>query len=337
MSRPRPGIEDVARLAGVSTATVDRVLNERGSVSAKTINRVLDAARRLGLRRQLPSPYQRGVRIRVIITRPDTPYYDRIRGAVATLSGRLDRSITLEVHSVEEGAIDDLVDLLEASASRCDGVVFVPPEDRRVTEKLSELAARPFPVVAMGTQFSDAACSAVIGVDNVKVGRAAAYFMGHFAGPGGKTIFNAGDLRYAAHKDRLVGFEGGLREYHPEVELADVIDARMDEALTRRKIIEALDGNPDIRGVYNPSGLLQLVCQTVQAYRVARPVAVIGHQLGEVSIGLLKSGMASLIIDENLESQVEKSVLHLLHILRSPGEVQPDTSVSFAIYTRDCI
>ena len=43
-------IDDVARLAGVSTATVDRVLNQRPGVRAVTVQRVLKAAGRARLR-----------------------------------------------------------------------------------------------------------------------------------------------------------------------------------------------------------------------------------------------------------------------------------------------
>ncbi|SDZ47366.1 LacI family transcriptional regulator, partial [Jannaschia faecimaris] len=41
----RPTIADLARAAGVSTATVDRVLNGRLSVRAETARKVQDAAR----------------------------------------------------------------------------------------------------------------------------------------------------------------------------------------------------------------------------------------------------------------------------------------------------
>ena len=41
-------VEDVARLAGVSTATVDRVLNQRPGVRPATVQRVLKAAGELG-------------------------------------------------------------------------------------------------------------------------------------------------------------------------------------------------------------------------------------------------------------------------------------------------
>ena len=46
--RRAPRIEDVARLAGVSAATVDRVLNGRLGVRAITVQRVLKAAGELG-------------------------------------------------------------------------------------------------------------------------------------------------------------------------------------------------------------------------------------------------------------------------------------------------
>ena len=40
-------IKEIAELAGVSRGTVDRVLNNRGSVSAKTAEKILEIAKAL--------------------------------------------------------------------------------------------------------------------------------------------------------------------------------------------------------------------------------------------------------------------------------------------------
>jgi len=60
-------MQDVARIAGVGTATVDRVLNERGNVSENVRRKVIDAARSIGLRRQLPPFYRPRIRINLVL------------------------------------------------------------------------------------------------------------------------------------------------------------------------------------------------------------------------------------------------------------------------------
>jgi LacI family transcriptional regulator len=48
-------LQDIAEMTGVGIATVDRVLNERGSVAPQTAEKVLAMARRLKLKRILPA------------------------------------------------------------------------------------------------------------------------------------------------------------------------------------------------------------------------------------------------------------------------------------------
>ena len=74
----KAGLEQIAALAGVGVATVDRVLNERGNVSPETVRRVIEAARELKWPRMLPVPYRRGLRLDVLLTRPDTPFFQRL-------------------------------------------------------------------------------------------------------------------------------------------------------------------------------------------------------------------------------------------------------------------
>jgi LacI family transcriptional regulator len=94
-STPRTGLSDVATRAGVGSATVDRVLNERGNVSAAVRKRVLDAARELGLRRILPSSHHRILRVNVILARPERPLIARMGDEMRRLGQRLDSAISI--------------------------------------------------------------------------------------------------------------------------------------------------------------------------------------------------------------------------------------------------
>ncbi|SHJ17765.1 regulatory protein, lacI family [Dethiosulfatibacter aminovorans DSM 17477] len=73
----RPTINDVAREAGVSRGTVDRVINNKGNVSKKSEEKVLAAIKKLDY---VKSPFasalaKRSNRIKIGIIYPDLDHY----------------------------------------------------------------------------------------------------------------------------------------------------------------------------------------------------------------------------------------------------------------------
>ena len=83
-------LADIAREAKVGTATVERVLNSRGSVRPETAEKVVLAAHTLGYDRRLPERYHGIIRIEVIMVRPDTPFFARLHQAFARISATLE-------------------------------------------------------------------------------------------------------------------------------------------------------------------------------------------------------------------------------------------------------
>ena len=72
---------DVAKAAGLSLSTVDRVLNDRGGVAADKERRVLEWARKLKLDRALDQRAARTLRIAVLIQPPENPFHAAIQAA----------------------------------------------------------------------------------------------------------------------------------------------------------------------------------------------------------------------------------------------------------------
>ena len=77
--RLKATIGDVANLAGVSTATADRVLNERGGVKPDKERRVLAAARQLKFGRQIRPAYAHRLRVAVAIQSAANPFHAELR------------------------------------------------------------------------------------------------------------------------------------------------------------------------------------------------------------------------------------------------------------------
>jgi LacI family transcriptional regulator len=143
-------IGDVARRAGVSTATVSRVLAGLGGARADTRERVLDAARELGYR---PSGVARSLKLRttqtlgLIITDIENPFFPQLVRAVEDAAREHGFALVLcnatDDPDREASYLDLLVD------RRVDGVVIaVSGLSARNGEWLAE---PPLPVVLVNT------------------------------------------------------------------------------------------------------------------------------------------------------------------------------------------
>ena len=75
MTGKKAKLSDVAKAAGVSSATVDRVLNKRGGVNPDKEKQVLEWARKLQLDRNLERRPSRILRLGVIMQAPANPFY----------------------------------------------------------------------------------------------------------------------------------------------------------------------------------------------------------------------------------------------------------------------
>ena len=100
-------------------ATVERVLNGRGGVRPKTVERVVAAARGLDYPRRLPAAHRGLTRIEVILVRPETTFFSRLTEAFARIAETLDASVTLHRTFMDENdsaAIKPHISAIRASA-----------------------------------------------------------------------------------------------------------------------------------------------------------------------------------------------------------------------------
>jgi len=195
MQSKRPTINDVARLAGVSKATVSAVLNQTGTVKDSTRERVTSVIEHLNYRPARPVGGTTGAGRRcigLVIKEIDNPYYGEVvTGARAVAQ---ENGYTLLVIS-SEGEYESerrAVELLQAMD--VDGLIVTPVLDGNADlSHLFELKRRNFPFVLLeevrGVQAS------LVDVDNEEASRRAVEFLieqghtriVHFAGPGYST------------------------------------------------------------------------------------------------------------------------------------------------------
>lgn len=201
-------IHDVARRAGVSVATVSRVLNRKEVVREETSRQVMVAAKSL---RYVPNVAARSLSIRrsqtIGIVLPDVHgefFSEVIRGI--DLAARRER-----YHILVSGSHSDAGEMLEvvdAMRGRVDGLVIMAPD---VTlAPLTELRARRVPLVLLNVILNRAAATGdAVTIDNYGGARA---MMRHLHALGHTRIaFVRGPEHNADARERLRGYRHAMR------------------------------------------------------------------------------------------------------------------------------
>lgn len=207
--------KDVARVAGVSQATVSRVLSDSPLVTEKTRERVLAAIGQTGYIPDLRARSMRTSRsgnVGVVVAELSNPYFSEIIEALnrsLTVGGyRMNVWVTDRIDKDIDGDGAALRAIRERSV---DGVIFTA-----VTPDLPELRAaldQRHPVVLMNRRAAGLECDAVVS-DNVRGGALIARLLLR----SGRTrpAFIGGSPTASTASDRLAGYSGVLADQQIE-------------------------------------------------------------------------------------------------------------------------
>jgi LacI family transcriptional regulator len=203
MDRPaRPTISDVAQRAGVSTATVSRVLAGIGRSRPDTSAAVMAAAADLGYR---PSGVARSLRMQrtrtfgLIVSDIQNPFFPELVQAVDDAARAVDYSILLGSAAYDEKRAVHYLDLMVDR--RVDGMIVASSLISDASWRW--LLASPVPVIVVNVEPPDHRVSAIVS-DNEGGSRLA---VEHLLGLGHRRIgYIRGPQTFTAAAPRLEGF-----------------------------------------------------------------------------------------------------------------------------------
>lgn len=306
MDKPlgRTRVNDVAREAGVSTATVDRVLHGRAGVRAVTVERVVRAAAALGYILD-SSPYiakaRRPQRLVFLLPEGSNRFLAMLGQLVAETKARFEAfGFTARVEFIRSFNPALLARALRDAGREADGVAFMALEHPAVREAVDTLAEAGIPAVTLISDIANTRRAAYVGLDNRSTGRTAGYLMARFIGPRpAKVAMIAGSLSYRAHEEREMGFLHLFTELFPAVEVLGLREGHDDEAENYRQAKTLLAQHPDLAGLYNIGGAAAGIARALREARREREVVFIGHGLTPDTRALLIDGTMDVVITQN--------------------------------------
>ncbi len=329
-------IADIAAAAGVSTATVDRVLNRRGGVSPEKEGRVLDWARKLQVDRDRERRPTRPLRIGVGMQNPANPFYEELRQAFAKANSLyFGASLQTTLYYFDVKAPRETAEMLRKIAASQDALIVVLPDHQLITTTVQAIAAE-LPVVTMVSDLPQSGRMAYVGLDNRAAGRTAGELMGRFVGShGGDIVVVSGLQSFIGQGEREMGFRAVLAERHSQCRLLTVLETREQPEKAGELVSTILKQTPDLAGVYNLSAGDSSIVGALRHFARTDKTVFITHELTPERKALLQEGVIDAIIDQNPELEAMTAVQLLARHFGRSGEEALPTTTPARIYIRE--
>ena len=303
-------IADIARHAGVGTATVDRVLNRRPGVNAETVQRVLQVVADLGTPPLRGRP-RRGDNFRFAFVLPaeDSPFIDGVDRQIAqSASDFRHQHITEVTHRLESSDPVQFAAQL-AQVAECEGIALLAPDLPPVKLAINELVRSGVHVV---TLFSDVAGSmreTCIGADNRAAGRTAGLLLARMAcgskGTGRDTVLLSSQAtRLSAEIERRIGFAQVIEERFPKLKVLRTPDLPADNGAAGRAFARFLRGKgvdaARVAGLYNVGTGSAGIARAIEGLGLAGTLAVVVHDFDDEHRTLLAGGALAYVLHQDI-------------------------------------
>jgi LacI family transcriptional regulator len=336
----RARLEDVAREAGVSLATADRVVNQRDGVRERTIARVEQAIAKLGYRANAAAmrlARNESYRFAFILPSNANSFMSNLSVQVERASDWLaSQNGYIDVMHVDVFDPNALAAALERLSPAYHGVATVALDHTRVRAAIDDLVGRGVHVVTLVSDAPSSRRAHYVGVDNPAAGRTAASLMGRFlGGQKGKIGVIVGSMSLRDHAERHFGFHQVLSGEYPDLVLLAVREGRDDSEQNRALTAALFAEHPDLIGLYNVGAGNEGIASVLEASGRAQHIAWIAHELTADTRRSLLNGLVDAIINQDPGHEARSAARILLaHCLGEP--IIPDQErIRIEIFLRD--
>jgi len=309
----KPTVNDIARVAGVSLATVDRVLNARPGVRSVTVEKVQRAIAELGYVRDTAAANlarRRVYNLLFVLPATDNEFVRALQDEIVEQGQKLahDRTIlrTETAPPFDPQAIVAILDGLQPSET--DGVAVFGPETPSVRDAVRRVRNKGIAVVALVSDLPSSERDHFVGIDNVSAGRTAARLMGRFVRRRGQILVITGSRLARDHLERRHGFDQIMQEAYPELEVIASIEGRDDPELVHKLLPDALKSYPDLCGIYSSAAGNAGLIQFLEEPGAPKDLVVIAHELTPMSRAALRKGTFDALISQDTGHLVRSAV-----------------------------
>jgi len=314
----------------MSTATVDRVLNDRDGVRGKTRDRVLAIANRLGYFVQGADAARQDVRVDFVLPAGTNSFMTALgRHLLEEAAARPD--VQARLHLIEGFDANKLAKKLYELREQTQAVGLVGLDHPQVRDAIMALRDSGVHVSTLVSDIPISARLGYVGIDNRAAGRLAALLLGRFLPQHTerKVAVFVGSLAYRGHEEREMGFRSLLSEEFPHLRIAHILEIGDDRDRAFAVTQDLLRKEPP-HAIYNIGAGNQGIARALKEARPAEArssqgafaprIVFVGHDLTEATRRLLLDRTMDAVIDQNPRVEAREIVKLLVAAVKGAPE-----------------
>ena len=332
-------IKEIARAAGVSRGTVDRVLHNRSGVNQDVAERIRRMAEEMGFTpnragkilaaRKQPMSIGCLYRLKVIIffqmllpvfSGLRTSWRIRCDGACGHIKGF---DPATHINAVNRLAA-------EGYSGLCLTTMDIP----EVQLAVHTVIGKGIPVVSVNTDIPDTGRICYVGPDYFNDGQTAAGLLARMTDVVLHVLIVTGSYYIRGHKERINGFISGMKHHKVSFMIADTIESQDDDEYAYVRTVRSLSQHPDINCVFIGAGGVTGVCTAVKHLQ-RTAVHILSFDAVPSTVGYVKDGTIDFTICQEPERQGYMAIKKLFDYLisddgRDPEDFITDTIIKIA-------
>jgi LacI family transcriptional regulator len=317
-------IKEIARQAGLGTATVDRALNGRAHVSPQTRARVATAIAELTAQEAQLAARGRRLFVDILVEAPARFTREIAAAASAALpqvTGAVIRPRFLFREVMTGAEVVAALDRIRRRGSQ--GICLKARDLPAVRAAVDRLAAAGIPVFTLVTDLPGSARAGYVGLDNAGAGRTAAHLVAHgLTGPGGTVLAVLSQDAFAGEAERLAGFRATLADLRPGITIRDVAGGAGLPADTARRVAAELAAHGPVDAVYSIGGGNAAILAALEAHGLGS-VPFIAHDLDRENRALLEAGRIRFVLHHDLVADMRRLYLAVMAAHRLAADPMP--------------
>ncbi|WP_299428113.1 LacI family DNA-binding transcriptional regulator [uncultured Shimia sp.] len=306
-------IKEIARQAGLGTATIDRVLNNRANVSAQTKQRVTAAIEELTAQEAQLAARGRRMFFDFVIEAP-ARFSREVKSATEAvlphISSAVCRPRFLLQEIMQEAEVIAALERIHKRGSH--GVCLKAKDTPAIRSAVHKLHASRIPVVTLVTDLGGGDRLAYVGLDNAGAGRTAAYLISKTLGDrSGTVLATRSHEHFVGEEDREIAFQKALLRLSPNLRVVSLQGGGGIDSETASQLTQKLENVVDLQAVYSMGGGNKAILENLEHCRL-KPLVYVAHDLDRENKELLVKDKISFVLHHDLQRDIRAAFDHFL-------------------------